>query len=65
MMGFTEPLKAVVIGARGGVEVDDNGMASVPGVFAAGDSVVGPSLVVRAMDAGRVLAKNISDYLSK
>lgn len=62
--GMIEQL-GVKLGARGGVEVDDNGMASVPGVFAAGDSVVGPSLVVRAMDAGRVLAKNISDYLSK
>lgn len=62
--GMIEQL-GVKLGARGGVEVDDNGMASVPGVFAAGDSVVGPSLVVRAMDAGRVLANNIGDYLSK
>jgi glutamate synthase (NADPH) small chain len=53
----------IKLGSRGGIETDDQGMTSTDGVFAAGDSVAGPSLVVRAMEAGRVLAANINDWL--
>ena len=61
-VGMVEQLN-VKLGARGGIEIDDQGMTSTAGVFAAGDSVVGPSLVVRAMEAGRELASNINDWL--
>jgi NADPH-dependent glutamate synthase beta subunit-like oxidoreductase len=39
-------------------------MTSVPGVFAAGDSMVGASLVVRAIDYGRIAAEGADRYLA-
>ncbi len=48
----------------GGVVVDKNEMTSVPGVFAGGDSVRGPSLVVHAVRDGRKAAEGIHRYLS-
>jgi glutamate synthase (NADPH/NADH) small chain len=48
----------------GGVIVDDNQMTSVPGVFAGGDLVRGPSLVVHAVRDGRKAAKAIHSYLA-
>lgn len=48
---------------RGNVAVDPLGMTSLPGVFAAGDVSMGASLIVRAMSAGREVAKSVSDYL--
>ncbi len=60
--GMVEQLE-LKLGPRGGIETDDKGMTSVNGVFAAGDSVVGPSLVVRAMEAGRKLAADINEWL--
>jgi len=38
-------------------------MTSVPGVFAAGDGVLGASLVIRAVDQGRKAAKGIHEFL--
>jgi glutamate synthase (NADPH) small chain len=48
----------------GGVVVDGNQMTSVPGVFAGGDSVRGPDLVVRAVGDSRKAAAGINRYLS-
>jgi glutamate synthase (NADPH) small chain len=48
----------------GGVVVDANQMTSVPGVFAGGDLVRGPDLVVRAVRDSRKAAAGIHDYLS-
>jgi glutamate synthase (NADPH/NADH) small chain len=47
----------------GGVIVDDNQMTSVPGVFAGGDLVRGPDLVVRAVRDSRKAAAGIHKYL--
>ena len=47
-----------------GVIVDDNQMTSVPGVFAGGDLVRGPDLVVRAVRDSRKAAAGIHKYLS-
>lgn len=47
-----------------GIIVDKNEMTSVPGVFAGGDSVRGPSLVVHAVRDGRKAAEGIDRYLS-
>ena len=47
---------------RGNVKVE-NFQASVPWVFAAGDTVLGASLVVRAIDSGRRAAAAIDRYL--
>jgi len=48
---------------RGNVAVDEDRMTSVPGVFAAGDAVLGASLVVRAIDSGRLAAAGVDRYL--
>ena len=47
---------------RGNVAVR-NGMTSEPGVFAAGDTVRGASLVVHAINEGRQVAAAIEKYL--
>jgi NADPH-dependent glutamate synthase beta subunit-like oxidoreductase len=46
------------------VIVDQNQMTSVPGVFAGGDLVRGPDLVVRAVRDSRKAAAGIHKYLS-
>ena len=46
-----------------GVIVDENQMTSVPGVFAGGDLVRGPYLVVRAVRDSRKAAAGIHKYL--
>ncbi len=43
----------------------ETGATSRPGVFAGGDGVTGPDLVVTAMRAGRKAAAGIHDFLSK
>ncbi|CAB1077023.1 NAD-dependent dihydropyrimidine dehydrogenase subunit PreT (EC [Olavius algarvensis Delta 1 endosymbiont] len=48
------------------IEVDpDTGKTSVDGIFAGGDVVRGPALVVQAVQDGKVAAKAIKNYLSK
>jgi glutamate synthase (NADPH/NADH) small chain len=49
---------------RGNIVVDANLMTSAPGIFAAGDSVMGASLVVRALHHGRKAAEGVERYLS-
>ena len=49
--------------ARGNVATDTNYMSSVPGVFAAGDTARGASLVVWAISQGRQAAQTIDSYL--
>ncbi len=48
---------------RGNIKVDTNLMTNVPGVFAAGDTVLGASLVVRAISLGRKVAAAVDSYL--
>ena len=48
---------------RGNIRVDLNHMTSADGVFAAGDTVTGASLVVRAIAQGRQAADGIDQYL--
>jgi NAD(P)H-dependent glutamate synthase small subunit len=48
---------------KGNIAADGNAMTSAPGVFSAGDSVLGASLVVKAIDQGRKAAKGIDRYL--
>jgi glutamate synthase (NADPH) small chain len=70
-LGFTGPVKngmldqlEVNLDARSNVAVDANYMASVPGVFAAGDMRRGQSLVVWAISEGRKAAAAIDRYLT-
>ncbi len=56
-------LAQIQVNQWGGVIVDDNQMTSVPGVFAGGDIVRGPSLVVHSVRDGRLAAEGIHQYL--
>lgn len=47
----------------GNIEADENGMTSIPGVFAGGDIVRGAATVILAMGDGKRAAKAIDDYL--
>lgn len=51
------------VDGRGNIVVDENGMTSAQGVFAAGDTISGASLVVRAIDSGRRVAAGVDRYL--
>ncbi|UCE64025.1 MAG: glutamate synthase subunit beta [Nitrospirota bacterium] len=69
-MGFTGPVKnglldslGVQYDARGNVQVGENFMTSVDGVFAAGDTKRGASLIVWAIAEGRKSADGIHRYL--
>jgi len=69
-MGFTGVQKGGIVdqlgirlSERGVIATDKNLATNITGVFAAGDSVSGPSLVVRAMAAGKNVARCIDSYL--
>jgi len=69
-MGFVGPEKPGAISelglkldARGNVQVDEQYMSSVPGVFAAGDMRRGQSLVVWAISEGRQAARGVDQFL--
>ena len=49
---------------RGNIKVDEHQQTTVPGVFAAGDSVSGASLVVNAIASGRKAAREIHGWLT-
>ena len=53
----------VALDGRGNVAVDSNMMTSEPGIYAAGDTVRGASLVVWAIAQGRDAARGIDEYL--
>jgi len=69
-MGFTHPVRTglletlgVELDSRGNVKVNEWKMSSVKGVFAAGDVERGASLVVHAINAGRIAAAGVDAYL--
>ena len=69
-MGFTGPVKngmveslGVELDGRGNVKTDGDYMSSVAGVFAAGDTRRGQSLVVWAIAEGRAAARGIDAWL--
>ncbi len=69
-MGFVHPEREGVVeqlgvdlDTRGNVRIDKSCMASVPGVFAAGDCQRGQSLVVWAIADGRRAARGVDQYL--
>ncbi len=47
----------------GNIEVDDNGMTSIPGIFAGGDIVRGAATVILAMGDGKHSARAIDRWL--
>lgn len=56
-------LEQLAVNDWGAVVVDANQMTSLPGVFAGGDLVRGPSLAVHAVRDGRAAAAGIDSYL--
>ena len=69
-MGFLHPQHegmlsqlGVNLDGRGNVQIDDNRMTNVPGVFAGGDMARGQSLVVWAIAEGRETARCVDEYL--
>jgi NADPH-dependent glutamate synthase beta subunit-like oxidoreductase len=52
----------IEVDRRGLIKVDDNMMTSVEGVFAAGDAVSGPRIVIEAVAAGSKAAESIHNY---
>ena len=59
--GFEE----LALDAAGGIVVDANQMTSLPGVFAGGDLVRGPSLVLHTVRDARQAAVGIDAYLGR
>ncbi len=57
--------EGLMVNARGGIIVNEDGLTSRNAVFAGGDAVTGAATVISAMGAGKVAAKAIDEYLSK
>ncbi len=71
-MGFVHPFHegllnelGVEFDQRGNIKAADNKATSIAKVFAAGDAVRGPSLVVHAIAEGRKMAKNVHNFLKR
>ena len=69
-MGFTQPVHIGLLESlgldydqRGNVKVNYKKQTSVKKIFAAGDVEKGASLVVHAIEAGKVAARNIDEFL--
>lgn len=69
-MGFTQPVHGGLLSdlgvkydQRGNVKVNDKKQSSIEKVFAAGDAEKGASLVVHAIEAGKVAAKSVDAFL--
>jgi len=69
-MGFIQPVHAGLLDSfgveydkRGNVLVNENKQTSIDKIFAAGDVEKGASLVVHAIQAGNVAAKNVDGFL--
>ncbi len=69
-MGFTQPIHVGILETlgleydqRGNVKVNEKKQTSEEKIFAAGDVERGASLVVHAIEAGKVAAKNIDEFL--
>jgi glutamate synthase (NADPH) small chain len=55
----------VQVNEKGLIQIDTGtGQTSVPGIFAGGDIVRGPALVVNAVQDGKVAARAIKEYLA-
>ncbi|MBQ2696338.1 MAG: NADPH-dependent glutamate synthase [Clostridia bacterium] len=57
--------EGLIVNARGGIVVTEEGLTSREGVYAGGDAVTGAATVISAMGAGKTAAKAIDQYLSR
>lgn len=60
---IAESTPGLDVNAWGYIEVDDNQMSSIPGVFAGGDIVTGAATVILAMGAGRKAASGMLGFM--
>jgi glutamate synthase (NADPH/NADH) small chain len=58
-------LGKIAVNDCGGIIVDANHMTSVPGIFASGDLVHGPSPLLHAVRDARRAARQIDSYISQ
>ncbi|HEY3373028.1 MAG TPA: glutamate synthase subunit beta [Prolixibacteraceae bacterium] len=70
-MGFTQPVHnglldqlGIDYDGRGNVKVNAKKQTSIDKVFACGDIEAGATLVVRAIEAGKIAAANVDEFLS-
>ena len=70
-LGFLHPVQEGLLNElcieydnRGNVAVDKKNKSSIEKIFAAGDAMMGASLVVKAIASGRKVAEDIHNYLS-
>ena len=61
---FLERAEGLKVNRWSGIKVDDDLQASIPGVFAGGDSISGGATVIQALGEGRTAAQSIHRYLS-
>ncbi len=61
---MTSDFEGLKLNNWGGIVVDSNQMTSIPGVFAGGDIVRGPSVILRTVRDARVAASGIHTYLA-
>lgn len=71
-MGFVHPViegliadLGIELNERNNIRTNGSLQTNIPGIFAAGDSVSGASLVVHAIASGRKVAKEIDRYLRR
>jgi NADPH-dependent glutamate synthase beta subunit-like oxidoreductase/NAD-dependent dihydropyrimidine dehydrogenase PreA subunit len=64
MGSFKSTTPGLNLTANGLVDIDESLCTSIPGVYAAGDAVTGPSSVVDTMAAGRAVARSVHSALS-
>jgi len=62
---FLERAEGLEVNKWGGIQVDGNLQARIPGVFAGGDSISGGATVIQALGEGRTAAQSIHRFLSR
>jgi glutamate synthase (NADPH/NADH) small chain len=62
---LTRDWDAIGQDAKGRIQVDEDQMTNIPGVFAGGDIVTGAATVIEAMGAGKNAAEAIDRYLAR
>lgn len=53
------------VNKRGGIVINEDGLTSIPNLYAGGDAVTGAATVISAMGAGKLAAKSIDEALNK
>jgi len=57
--------EGLLVNARGGIVVNEDGLTSRKSVYAGGDAVTGAATVISAMGAGKTAARAIDEALSR